>query len=92
MSDHVVISCFDLSTLGEDASNKGAIESTANSLQASLNLSENLVQVALFRLGVDKGARLLVIIHHLVVDGVSWRILLEDLMTGYYQLCRRQSH
>ena len=26
--------------------------------------------------------------HHLVVDGVSWRILLEDLLTGYEQLRR----
>ncbi len=26
---------------------------------------------------------LLLCIHHLVVDGVSWRILLEDIMDGY---------
>ncbi len=31
-------------------------------------------------------ARLLLVIHHLVVDGVSWRILLEDLVRGYRQL------
>ncbi|WP_419183617.1 non-ribosomal peptide synthase/polyketide synthase [Scytonema hofmannii] len=84
--DRNVVSCFDFSTLSDSEQQK-AMESTANSLQASLNLSENLVQVALFRLGVDKGARLLIIIHHLVVDGVSWRILLEDLVTGYRQLC-----
>jgi len=29
---------------------------------------------------------LLLVIHHLVVDGVSWRILLEDLERGYEQL------
>ena len=29
---------------------------------------------------------MLIIIHHLVVDGVSWRILLEDLLTAYTQL------
>ncbi|MFO1417378.1 MAG: condensation domain-containing protein [Methylotetracoccus sp.] len=27
--------------------------------------------------------RLLLVIHHLVVDGVSWRILLEDLLAAY---------
>ena len=27
--------------------------------------------------------RLLLVVHHLVVDGVSWRILLEDLLTAY---------
>jgi non-ribosomal peptide synthase protein (TIGR01720 family) len=32
--------------------------------------------------------RLLLVIHHLVVDGVSWRILLEDLERGYEQLKR----
>ncbi|WP_148662958.1 non-ribosomal peptide synthetase, partial [Scytonema hofmannii] len=87
LCDRNIISCFDFSTL-PDSEQQRAIENTANSLQASLNLSENLVQVALFRLGVDKGARLLIIIHHLVVDGVSWRILLEDLVAGYSQLCQ----
>ncbi|WP_420831561.1 non-ribosomal peptide synthase/polyketide synthase [Amycolatopsis lexingtonensis] len=29
------------------------------------------------------GRRLLLAVHHLVVDGVSWRILLEDLETAY---------
>ncbi|WP_299316170.1 condensation domain-containing protein, partial [uncultured Aquimarina sp.] len=30
-----------------------------------------------------EGDRLALIIHHLVVDGVSWRILLEDLSALY---------
>ncbi len=30
--------------------------------------------------------RLLLVIHHLVVDGVSWRILLEDLQNAYARL------
>ncbi|WP_037178410.1 non-ribosomal peptide synthetase [Rhodococcus sp. UNC363MFTsu5.1] len=29
--------------------------------------------------GADRPGRLLLVVHHLVVDGVSWRILLEDL-------------
>jgi non-ribosomal peptide synthase protein (TIGR01720 family) len=40
-------------------------------------------------LWVDRGAggeRLLLVIHHLAVDAVSWRILLEELETGYAQL------
>ncbi|MEV7242588.1 non-ribosomal peptide synthase/polyketide synthase [Streptomyces sp. NPDC093248] len=40
------------------------------------------------RLFTDDGtgpARLLLVAHHLVVDGVSWRILLEDLETAYRQ-------
>jgi NRPS condensation-like uncharacterized protein len=31
---------------------------------------------------------LLIVIHHLAVDGVSWRILLESLQKGYEQLER----
>ncbi|MEU9096724.1 non-ribosomal peptide synthase/polyketide synthase [Streptomyces sp. NPDC048361] len=31
-------------------------------------------------------ARLLLVVHHLAVDGVSWRILLEDLETAYRQI------
>ncbi|WP_235006163.1 condensation domain-containing protein, partial [Nocardiopsis sp. JB363] len=50
--------------------------------QASLSLSEGpVVRAVLFREeGVD---RLLLTAHHLVVDGVSWRVLLEDLGTAY---------
>lgn len=69
-----------------------AIEAAAVQLQASLNLSEGLLlRVALFELGVQKPSRLLLIIHHLVVDGVSWRILLEDLQTACQQLSRSET-
>ncbi|MBE9107801.1 non-ribosomal peptide synthetase, partial [Nostoc cf. edaphicum LEGE 07299] len=40
----------------------------------------------LFNLGETQANRLLWIIHHLVVDGVSWRILLEDFQTAYQQI------
>ncbi|OKI32048.1 non-ribosomal peptide synthetase [Saccharothrix sp. CB00851] len=40
----------------------------------------------LFRAVLSPDAsRLVLLAHHLVVDGVSWRILLEDLATGYDQ-------
>lgn len=84
-TDNITIPRFDLSTVPE-IEIETVIETTANELQASLNLSKNLVQVAFFWLGINKKARLLILIHHLVVDGVSWRILLEDLQTAYQQL------
>jgi non-ribosomal peptide synthase protein (TIGR01720 family) len=34
--------------------------------------------------------RLLLVIHHLAVDGVSWRVLLEDLELAYEQLGRSE--
>ena len=66
-----------------------ALEREAANLQRSLNITEGpLVRVALFDLGSQQAGRLLIIIHHLVVDGVSWRILLEDLQSAYDHLAR----
>ncbi|MBN2391914.1 MAG: non-ribosomal peptide synthetase, partial [Anaerolineae bacterium] len=65
------------------------VESHAAKLQASLDLAVGpLLRVAFFDLGTRRTGRLLIIIHHLVVDNVSWRILLEDLQTAYNQLSR----
>ncbi len=56
-----------------------------NEVQRSLNLSDGpLLRAALLHLA-DGTQRLLLVIHHLVVDGVSWRILLEDLQSAYRQ-------
>ena len=64
-----------------------AIEFKANELQETLNLATGpMLRVVLFNLGQEKSSRLLLIIQHLVVDGVSWRILLDDLVTAYCQL------
>ncbi|BAY99590.1 amino acid adenylation domain protein [Tolypothrix tenuis PCC 7101] len=84
----VPVSRFDLA---DKLDAEQAITSIATELQASLNLSTGpLIRVAYFDLGQDKPPRLLIIIHHLVVDGVSWRILLEDLQTAYQQLSQGQ--
>ncbi|MFB2875779.1 amino acid adenylation domain-containing protein, partial [Floridanema aerugineum] len=86
----IAYSYFDLSSLPKTEI-PATIENTANSLQASLNLASNLVQIAYFKLEEDQPGRLLIVIHHLVVDGVSWRILLEDLLTAYQQLSQSQA-
>ncbi|GGX16505.1 non-ribosomal peptide synthetase [Aquimarina muelleri] len=53
-------------------------------LQSNLDLSNGpLFVVGHFRL--SDGDRLALICHHLLIDGVSWRILLEDLSTVYKQ-------
>jgi non-ribosomal peptide synthase protein (TIGR01720 family) len=85
----VPFQCLDLSTLSPEQQ-KAAIEEAATELQTSLNLAEEpLMRVALFNLGDSQ--RLLIVIHHLAVDGVSWRILLEDLQTAYKQLSRGET-
>ncbi|WP_211961632.1 non-ribosomal peptide synthetase, partial [Cupriavidus plantarum] len=60
-----------------------ALTDACTRAQRSLNLEQGpLLRVARFTLP-DGSQRLLIAIHHLVVDGVSWRILLEDLQQAY---------
>ncbi|MBT9099799.1 amino acid adenylation domain-containing protein [Methylovulum psychrotolerans] len=65
---------------------QAALAEQATHWQCSLNLSHGpMVRVVCFDCGQDVGSRLLVIVHHLVMDGVSWRILLEDMGVLYQQ-------
>jgi amino acid adenylation domain-containing protein/non-ribosomal peptide synthase protein (TIGR01720 family) len=78
----------DLADLG-DAESVVAVEAKAITTQASLDIEAGpVVRVVLFDLGVTRPSRLLLVIHHLAVDGVSWRILLEDMWTAYGQRLR----
>jgi amino acid adenylation domain-containing protein/non-ribosomal peptide synthase protein (TIGR01720 family) len=78
----------DLSEL-PDEDKAAALSADAGRMQASLDLAAGpLLRVALYRMGADQPDRLLFIIHHLVVDGVSWRILLGDLDTAMAQMER----
>ncbi|NFA07396.1 amino acid adenylation domain-containing protein [Clostridium botulinum] len=61
---------------------KKEIENKCNKLQSSINLSNGpLVKLGMFK--TKEGDHLLIFIHHLVIDGVSWRILLEDFSLIY---------
>jgi amino acid adenylation domain-containing protein/non-ribosomal peptide synthase protein (TIGR01720 family) len=81
-ADEVALVQLDLSGF-DPAQRPKALSEAAERLQASLDLAKGpLLRAALIDLGAD-GQRLLLIIHHLVVDGVSWRILLEDLAAAY---------
>src|SRR5262249_30355438 len=64
-----------------------AVEAACAEAQASLDLAHGpLLRVVYFDSGPGQPGRLLLVIHHLAVDGVSWRVLLEDLLTAYQQL------
>jgi len=53
-------------------------------LQANFVLEQGpLLKVALFQL--QDADRLVIVAHHLIIDGVSWRILTQDLDTLYQQ-------
>ncbi len=86
-----VVSRTDLSSLAAE-NRRAAIESTAAEVQASLELSDGpTIRAMLFDLGEQEPGRLLVVIHHLCIDGVSWRILMEDLQTVYQKLSRGEA-
>ncbi len=86
LEEKVYFSQFDLSNLPV-SEQESAIDRIATELQSNLNLSSGpLFKVAYFFFGSHKPSRLLLILHHLVVDGVSFRILLEDFQTAYQQI------
>jgi non-ribosomal peptide synthase protein (TIGR01720 family) len=67
---------------GRDESNQLLLK--LDEIHKSINLEKGpLIKIALFKL--SDGYRLAIIIHHLIIDGVSWRILLEDFQTLYFQ-------
>ncbi|WP_430738976.1 amino acid adenylation domain-containing protein [Streptomyces aureocirculatus] len=45
-----------------------------------------VAQFVFFDAGPERAGRLLVALHHLVVDGVSWRVLMPDLATAWRQV------
>jgi amino acid adenylation domain-containing protein/non-ribosomal peptide synthase protein (TIGR01720 family) len=85
------VSCIDLSQLADVVKQRTALEAELARIQSSLTLNAGpQIRVALFDLGEHRH-RLLLVIHHLVVDGVSWRILLEDLQAAYARASRGEA-
>lgn len=62
------------------------ITALADDIQRSLDIQNGpVMRVAVMQVA-DGSYRVLLVVHHLVIDGVSWRILLDDLAAGYEQL------
>ncbi|MET0497199.1 MAG: non-ribosomal peptide synthase/polyketide synthase [Steroidobacteraceae bacterium] len=68
-----------------EAASGPEIESICTKAQRSLRLREGPLLRAVSITVADGSQRLFIAIHHLAVDAVSWRILLEDLQTAYRQ-------
>ncbi|GAA4897699.1 amino acid adenylation domain-containing protein [Stackebrandtia albiflava] len=86
VGDAVVIH-RDLSGLDVAATTAAITEEFAGAQRGLRLLDGPLVRAVLVDVGA-RGQRLLLTVHHLVVDGVSWRILLEDLGFAYSQSAR----
>lgn len=77
--------CMETFDLISQNNYRECIETEVNKAQCSMNLEQGpLIQLRLFK--TKEGDHLFIVIHHLVVDGVSWRIILEDFQIGYHQL------
>ncbi|OVY87569.1 non-ribosomal peptide synthetase, partial [Pseudomonas aeruginosa] len=68
------------------AGSEEALLALCEEAQRSLDLEQGPLLRALLVDMADGSQRLLLVIHHLAVDGVSWRILLEDLQRLYADL------
>ncbi|WP_295515603.1 non-ribosomal peptide synthetase, partial [uncultured Pseudomonas sp.] len=75
---------------GEDAEllwhssvTRAELPALADEAQASLRLDQGPLLRAVLADLAEGGQRLLLVVHHLAVDGVSWRILLDDLARAY---------
>jgi amino acid adenylation domain-containing protein/non-ribosomal peptide synthase protein (TIGR01720 family) len=87
VDDTVPLTWIDLA----EADDQSSLATHAARVQASLNLANGpLICVAYFAGRGAQADRLLIAAHHLVIDGVSWPILLEDFQTAYQQLAAGQ--
>ena len=77
---------FDLSQFSKEDKTI-EIAKKSKEIQNSLDIGLGPVfKCAYFNLGENQSNRLLIVSHHLIIDGVSWRILTEDIQKIYSQL------
>ncbi|HEU5155526.1 MAG TPA: amino acid adenylation domain-containing protein [Streptosporangiaceae bacterium] len=76
---------------GMDAAGQAAaMRAAADEVHAGFDLAAGpLLRAVLFDRGAAHRPALLIAVHHLVIDGVSWRVLLDDLGAAYRQAARR---
>ncbi|WP_405365969.1 amino acid adenylation domain-containing protein [Kitasatospora sp. NBC_00039] len=73
--------CLRHVVLGEDAD--PAEREMQDAVRRLAPLDGVMLQAVWFDAGPDRPGRMVLVLHHLVVDGVSWRILLPDLAAAW---------
>lgn len=82
-----VVDCLDLKSDSQEF--KEIVEKENNQIQKRVNLNHGpLFHVALYQ--SKEVDYLLFTIHHLVVDAISWRVLLSDFVTAYQQVAKQE--
>ncbi|AFZ33413.1 Non-ribosomal peptide synthase (plasmid) [Gloeocapsa sp. PCC 7428] len=84
LPDQTALCIVDLSLVADQ---QAVIHQISAQAQRCLNLSKSLFQCVLFKRGQQHDS-LLFIIHHLVIDGISWRVLIDDFFAAYQQVER----
>ncbi len=74
----------------EDEQLAGAITGHCERFQASLDVRRNALAMVYMDAGRGRGARLLVLIHHILLDNICERILWHDVAMAYAQLQQGQ--
>ena len=90
LNDESAFEVIDLSDTYSKANAEKFIQSKILNLQNRISLSKgHLLKAALFISGAEQNF-LIITIHHLAVDGVSWRILMEDFNTALMQMTKEE--
>ena len=79
---------FELATMRSTGTEEQEVMMEVTQLAERLQASMKLETGPLVKLGLvhaEQGDYLVICIHHLVIDGISWRILFEDFESGYRQ-------
>ncbi len=89
LADEQLYSLTILETEGDEHEKERFIKRRVAELQRNMDLENGpLVQAGLLRSEAED--YLFLTVHHLAVDGISWRILLEDLASAYEQAASGQ--
>jgi aryl carrier-like protein len=80
---HVALECVDLTSVPAELVPE-VIDQAASSAQSSLDIAEGPLVRAVYFAGGSAPGKLLIVVHHVAADAVSWSVLLEDLETAYF--------
>ncbi len=81
-SEPVELKCIEINSLENDFEE---VTQFKNACNESFDLEKGPLLKAIYFMG-EKKSHLFLCAHHLIMDGVSWRILLDDLSTGLSQM------
>lgn len=81
-SEPVELKCIEIDSLENDSEE---VTQFKNACNESFDLEKGPLLKAIYFMG-EKKSHLFLCAHHLIMDGVSWRILLDDLSTGLSQM------